>query len=111
MRVHPALGLGLAVVIAWTGTCAWGPVGPGRLHRLVTRDLAFLPERAHVALGDTVAWANHDLVPHTVTAADGRWDSGDLTPGTEFRLPIEGPGTIHYVCRYHPTMTGVLVVQ
>jgi plastocyanin len=86
-------------------------VGSGRLHRLVARELAFEPERLQVASGDTVVWANLDLVPHTISAVDGQWDSEELRPGAEFRLPIDGSGTIHYVCRYHPTMTGVLVVQ
>lgn len=51
---------------------------------------------------------NHDVVPHTATAADGTWDSGEVAPGEAFVLVVARGHGDCYVCRYHPTMVGVL---
>ena len=79
-------------------------------HRLEIADLVFRPEEAVVAPGDTVTWINRDLVPHTVTAADDSWDSGALTRDSTFSWVAQPGDSVRYVCRYHPMMTGVLVV-
>lgn len=73
------------------------------------RGLMFQPTDRQVASGDTISWVNHDIVPHTVTGFEGRWDSGDIPPGGSFTLVAERAGTMRYKCRYHPTMIGSLV--
>jgi plastocyanin len=66
----------------------------------------FEPATITIAPGQTVRWFNDDTAPHTVTAIDGSWDSGDLSPGGSFERRFDTQGTYPYVCRYHPWMTG-----
>jgi plastocyanin len=70
----------------------------------------FEPTTITIAPGKTVRWFNDDTAPHTVTAIDGSWDSGDLSPGGSFERRFDTPGTYPYVCRYHPGMTGAVQV-
>jgi len=48
--------------------------------RVVMLAHSYDPRALSVAAGDTVEWVDHDLVPHTATARNGRWDSGVLAP-------------------------------
>lgn len=75
------------------------------------RELAFQPQNLLVAPGDTVTWTNHDIVSHTVTAADSVLDSGNVPPGQTYVWVANSSGVRPYLCRYHPTMTGNLRVQ
>lgn len=70
----------------------------------------FEPAAITIAPGETVRWFNDDIAPHTVTAIDGSWDSGDLPSGGSFERRFDTPGTYSYVCRYHPWMTGEVKV-
>ena len=64
-----------------------------------------------VAPGATVVAANRDAEPHTVTAIDGAFDSGQIATGNavSFAAP-SAPGTYEFVCTIHPSMSGQLVV-
>ena len=73
--------------------------------------VGFQPATLTVRPGDRVTWLNDDLIVHTVTAVDGSFDSGDLQGGKSWTFIARKKGTFHYACRYHPNMTGVLVVQ
>lgn len=73
------------------------------------RDLAFQPSDLEVSVGDTVVWTNHDIVPHTVTFGDGE-GRDEVPAGGTFRIIVTAGDTLAYVCRYHPTMTGRLIV-
>ncbi len=70
----------------------------------------FEPATLTAAAGTTIRWFNDDALPHTVTAADSSWDSGNLAPGGAFERRFDSPGTYAYLCRYHPGMTGTIVV-
>lgn len=96
----------MAVVLVLAGiTVSCRPDADPRRHRVQMRTVAFDPVVLEVAPGDTITWVNDDIVPHTVTAVDGRWDSGEIPPGAEFRVTAAGDA-LEYVCRYHPVMTG-----
>ena len=75
-------------------------------------DNYFQPKTAHAAVGAIVRFANYGEHKHTVTAADGSWDSGDIEPGTAVRAIFPRPGVYYYYCRHHTKekMVGVLVV-
>ena len=75
------------------------------------KDYAFTPATLTVAAGTTVTWTNDDTVPHTATASDGSFDSGNLNPGQSFSFTFSTPGNHPYVCQYHAGMQGTIVVQ
>lgn len=72
---------------------------------------AFAPPNLLVRVGTTVTWTNDDALPHTVTATDRSWSSGDMQLGGTFRRTFADPGTYPYVCLYHPSMVGTVTVE
>jgi len=70
----------------------------------------FEPSTLTIAAGETVRWFNDDALPHTVSAIDGSWDSGNLAPGQTFERRFEMAGSYPYLCRYHPGMVGTIEV-
>jgi plastocyanin len=74
--------------------------------------VGFKPKDITVAPGTTVRWVNQGKHPHTVTANDGRWDSGDIPPGGSYAATFQQPGTYYYYCRHHTNerMQGAIVV-
>jgi plastocyanin len=74
-------------------------------------NLAFEPAQITVPTGSAVVWTNEDSVPHTVTAADGLFDSGIFDPGASFTWTFEQPGSYAYLCQLHPQMQGTIVVE
>lgn len=110
MRRMPLIHqIGPAAVLVFAGAAAFaGSMPDPGHHRLDMRDLMFRPAELEVAPGDTVTWINRDIVPHTVTAANARWDSGEIPPGGTFTVVVKRDRTLDYICLYHPTMTGRL---
>ena len=70
------------------------------------------PDNITVVIGvnNTVIWTNNDNEPHTVTASDGSFDSGNMNPGARFAYTFTTPGTYTYICTYHPWMHGYVTV-
>lgn len=66
---------------------------------------------AQVPVGGTLTWTNLGTQPHTVTAADGSFDSGAVAPGWEAALEFRSPGVFAYACTLHPSMKGYVVVS
>lgn len=73
------------------------------------RNMQFSPKTLRVRKGTVVEWKNDDLVPHTATSAS--FDSGSLGPGKSWRHTFNQTGQFRYVCAFHPTMTGVVIVK
>jgi plastocyanin len=63
-----------------------------------------------IGVNNTVEWVNNDSAPHTVTATDRSFDSGNLNPGDTWTYTFNTPGTYTYVCTYHPWMKGTVIV-
>src|SRR5438046_1412660 len=61
---------------------------------------------ARVAVGGMVTWTNLGSQVHTVTAIDGAFDSGAITPGAAVALQFAVPGLFTYACAVHPSMKG-----
>jgi plastocyanin len=78
-----------------------------------TSSKGFSPPDITVVLGvnNTVAWTNGDTSPHTVTADDGSFYSGNLAPGSSFTYTFTSTGIYAYHCTYHPWMTGIVTVK
>ena len=83
----------------------------GKTHAVRIENFKFVPERVEVAAGDTIVWTNKDIVPHTVTAAEAKVESGELQTGKSFKLVARKKGEMSYICRLHPVMHGVVVVK
>ena len=83
----------------------------GKTHAVRIEGMKFVPERVEVAAGDTIVWTNKDILPHTVTAADAKVESGELQTGKSFKFVARKKGEMPYICRLHPVMRGVVVVK
>ena len=90
-------------------SAARAAAAPARVHTVVMDDMAFGPAPTGVRVGDTILWVNRDMFRHTATARDGSFDV-DLTPGQSGRTVLRTAGTIRYLCRFHPAMTGQVTV-
>lgn len=64
-------------------------------------DDAFDQQVVRIQPGESVEWTMDGRADHTVTADDGSWDSGRLTPGGGFEQTFTKPGVYPYYCRYH----------
>lgn len=105
----PVLGL---LAAAWPVLASPAPpaeAGP-RVHTVEIRGFQFAPARVTVRRGDTVVWANHDIVPHTATAR-GQWDSGAIAANGTWRWTAERAGSFEYDCAFHRGMKATVVVR
>src|SRR5437764_10615532 len=71
----------------------------------------FSPDPLTIPVGTTVQWTNDDGVTHTVTAGDGSFDSGGVSPHTTFTHTFNQAGTIAYHCAIHTSMQGTIKVK
>ena len=100
----------LAAAIAVAGVLPAVPSRRVRAHakpRTVTvriGDFSFDPAAAGVQAGDTVRWVNDDIVPHTATADDESWDTGEIKPREAREIRLTAGMTPAYFCRFHPAM-------
>ncbi|HET9223494.1 MAG TPA: plastocyanin/azurin family copper-binding protein, partial [Roseiflexaceae bacterium] len=70
------------------------------------KDFEFAPKEITVNVGDTISWKNDGAAPHTVTADDGSFDSGNLNAGGTFSQTFDKAGTIPYYCMLHGAKGG-----
>lgn len=83
-----------------------------KTHTVEIRGMEFHPADLTVAVGDTIAWVNRDIVPHSATASGRtKWDTGQLSQGQTGRYVARRRGVARYVCTLHPTMHGRLSVR
>lgn len=82
-----------------------------RRHVVEIRGFEYVPQTLEVAVGDTVVWVNRDFVPHTATATDSTWDSGDIARDGSWSYVPRERGRQEYLCALHPTMKGSFTVK
>src|SRR5215212_6699812 len=70
------------------------------------KDFAFDPKTISVNVGDTITWTNEGPSPHTVSADDASFDSGNLDKGATFSHTFDKAGTFAYYCKYHGSKGG-----
>lgn len=80
-------------------------------HVVEMRSFAFEPAQVEVSVGDTIVWENADAVPHTATSASGTWDSGSIAAEGGWEMVATREMAGDYLCTFHPTMTGTIVVR
>lgn len=95
-------GLTLPPRLAWAS---------GQAHRMDIARFRFDQPELRIRVGDTVIWTNRDTAPHTATATDGRWDTGQLDKGMAGAVTFDTTGRFSYVCAFHPHMKAVLIVE
>jgi plastocyanin len=83
----------------------------GNVWGVSIQDYFFDPAEAGVEVGDEIVFTNEGTEPHTVTTADGQFDSGVLNPGDTFTVTVSEPGTLTYYCTIHPEMVGNITVS
>jgi plastocyanin len=109
---RPLLPAVVAAVLLWTALAALiGPATVRAADAAVEITSTFGPATLTVTVGDTVTWTNADSMPHTASAEDGAFDSGNLDPGQAFSFTFTEPGTYEYRCDYHSDMQGTIVVE
>ena len=107
--------LGLACTLALAGgACGSDPdltVGRGALPKPVVvqlRSLSFSPALVRVPVGGSVTWSwGTGVVPHNVVGPG--FESPSQASGS-FSHVFAKAGTVRYVCRIHPSMTGAVIV-
>jgi plastocyanin len=72
---------------------------------------AYPEYRIVVSRGATIEWTNRDAVMHTVTADDGSWNPGAISPGSSWRARFDEPGIYPFHCGPHPYMKGAVIVR
>jgi plastocyanin len=85
------------------------PEAPTRA--VAIRDFKFAPRVLRVARGTRVTWTDLDEANHSVTFARSPGNLGNIREGEARSTQFTRPGTYAYVCLYHPSMRGRVVVQ
>ena len=71
---------------------------------------SFQPQSVTIRAGETITWTNQDSAPHTVTANDGTFDSGNLSQNVAYSHTFTQTGVFSYFCGIHPSMIGAVNV-
>jgi plastocyanin len=79
-------------------------------HTVMMEAVSFKPEVLTVNRGDSILWINKDPFPHTARASGG-FDSREMAPDASWTFTATAAGELRYVCAFHPTMTGRIVVR
>jgi plastocyanin len=74
------------------------------------KQVAYAPAQVTAHIGDTIEWANDDIVAHTATARNRAWDVM-VMPNNKGSVVLKSAGTIDYYCRLHPNMVGSIAVS
>jgi len=80
-------------------------------HTVVIEGTSFTPQILTVKIGDSVVWTNKDPFSHTATSTAGGFDSRGIAAGKTWKFKAAKKGDFSYICTYHTTMKGRLVVR
>ncbi|HEY7801319.1 MAG TPA: cupredoxin family copper-binding protein [Dehalococcoidia bacterium] len=75
------------------------------------RGFKYAPGNLQVPVGARITWKNFDGAPHTATAKDKSWNTGDISKGEEKTLTFDKVGDYLYYCTIHPTMKARIQVR
>jgi plastocyanin len=79
------------------------------IYTVTIADMKFGHTPAAIHVGDAIEWVNNDIFLHSATAKDKSFDV-ELKPKAHLWTTFHRAGTYPFACRYHPGMTGTLVV-
>jgi len=96
--------LGALILVVTTGVARADTI------QVKMEKLGFVPVEISAHVGDTIEWVNTDFVAHTATARNGSWDV--LIPvNAKKTVVLKTEGKIEYYCKFHPNMTGRILVS
>lgn len=96
----------LAIVAAMFATIAQPITSAAENHLVTISSFKYEPEKLEIKPGDSVTWINRDIVPHTATAIDKSWDTGEILSGASRTIIFSNDHIKNYFCVYHPMMKG-----
>lgn len=102
--------LALAGLLAFGFGLAATPAAFAKDYPVVIESMKFGPVPAELHPGDTIVWKNKDIFRHSATARDKSFDI-DLPVNAEVRMTFGPAGTVDFFCKFHPGMTGRLVIS
>jgi len=73
-------------------------------------DSSFSPNSMTVEAGTTVTWINHGSADQEVVASNGKFDSGNISPGGQYQYAFTEAGTFEYYSKTNSAMTGKIIV-
>lgn len=74
-------------------------------------DYAFQPASVEIGVGESITFTSDGPdEPHTATADDGSFDTGEVPVGGSATVTFDQAGTFPYLCTLHPSMTGTVTV-
>ena len=102
------LNLLCLIVLISSFSYAKGPQSPLVVN---IESMQFNSKDLTVSANQKVKWINNDLVPHTVTADAGTFDSKSIAPGKSWSFKFKKKGNFPYRCQFHPSMLGSIEVK
>jgi plastocyanin len=84
---------------------------PSPVSTVHIKNFAYVPDTVTIHPGQTVRFIEDDETPHTVTATDKSFDSGNMNQKDTWKHTFAAEGTYKYFCAYHPYMKGTVVVK
>jgi plastocyanin len=100
-----------AAPVAATEPSAAPAPEPSPISVIHIKNFAFVPATVTIHAGQTVRFVQDDETAHTVTATDKSFDSGNLDQKATWKHTFDKEGTYTYVCTYHPSMVGKVIVK
>lgn len=109
----PVVAALITAAIALASAARPPSTAPAANAQVTIDNFAFGPREITVARGTTVAWVNHDDVPHTVTSSADPplFDSKALDTDERYSFTFTRSGTYPYYCKVHNHMRGVVIVK
>lgn len=80
------------------------------VHEIEIQSFKFNPPHVRVQIGDMIKWTNRDLAPHTATANELGWDTGELATGQSADVEVSEEMETEYFCVFHPHMKGSIQI-
>lgn len=85
------------------------PVNEVTTAAVTIKSFAFSPATLTVKAGTTVTWTNQDSATHDVKG--DAFASEPLSQGETFSFTFDKAGSYDYICSFHPSMTGKIIVE
>ena len=109
MRVHLRRIMVLPKIMVIVTMILFSSYVFAQTHTIEITNFEFKPSVLEVQPGDTLVFINLDIVPHTATADDQSWDTGNIASGESKEIKIQKGMFESYFCKYHLIMKGKLI--